>query len=154
MIIGAIDKSGGQAQLAAKFLPLSKCIYELERLDVTGAETNADVCEKISSLIAERHYDDKTALRLILTGNVSSGLRLSQSYVTAQFPRLFTLELVDETSPMYDAAALRADPTIRGALYASLADMLESGDQAQRETAALALRYGLAALSDGDIIDF
>src|SRR5699024_9762960 len=98
----------------------------------------------------ERHYDDKTALRLILTGNVSSGLRLSQSYVTAQFPRLFTLELVDETSPMYDAAALRADPTIRGALYASLADMLESGDQAQRETAALALRYGLAALSDGD----
>lgn len=154
VIIGAIDKSGGQAQLAAKFLPLSKCIYELERLDVTGAETNADVCEKISSLIAERHYDDKTALRLILTGNVSSGLRLSQSYVTAQFPRLFTLEVVDETSPMYDAAALRCDPTIRGALYASLADMLEGDDQAQRETAALALRYGLAALSDGDIIDF
>ena len=154
VIIGAIEKSGGQAQLGAKFLPLSKRTYEIERLDITGAGTNADVCEKISSLIAERHYDDKTALRLILTGNVSSGLRLSQSYIAGQFPRLFTLELVDETSPLFDAATLRCDPTIRGALYASLAELLEGDDQAQRETAALALRYGLAALSDGDIIDF
>ena len=154
VIIGAMDKSDGQLQFGAKFLPLSKHTYEIERLDITGAATNADVCERISALISEKHYDDKTALRIVLTGNVSSGLRLSQSFITGQFPRLFILELVDETSPLYDADTLRRDPTIRGALYASLAEMLDSSDADTRETASLALRYGLAALSDGDIIDF
>ena len=57
------------------------------------------------------------------------------------------------TLPLLDADKLSADPTLRGAFYRSLAPMLASSDESERETAARALRYGLTALAGGDITD-
>jgi exonuclease SbcD len=153
-IIGAADKENGQLQFGAKFVRFSKRHYEIERLDVTGSESNADVTDKLSALINEKHYGDDTALRVILTGNVASGLKIAPSFLCEQFPRLFLLEILDETLPLLDGDRLKYDPTIRGAFYNSLAGMLNSSDEKERELAALALRYGFSALSGGDIVDF
>ncbi|MCI8388061.1 MAG: hypothetical protein HFE63_06290 [Clostridiales bacterium] len=152
-IIAVADKSEGRFQLGAKFVRFSKRHYEIEQLDITGAETNADLLNRLAALIKERGYGEDTALRVVLTGNTAGELKISQKFLTEQFPQLFLLEFKDETLPLLDSDTLKRDPTIRGAFYNSLAGMLD-GNEDERELAALALRYGLSALSGEDIIDF
>ncbi len=153
-IIGAAEKENGELKLAAKFVRFSKRRYEIDTLDVSGCRTNPDVVEKLGALIAEKRYGDDTALRVRLTGEVGGELRISETFLSEQFPHLFLLRLVDETMPLLDVEQLRRDPTIRGAFYDSLRPMLESSDKKERELASQALRYGLAAISGGDIVDF
>ncbi len=153
-ILAAAEKVNGSLQFGGKFVRFCKRHYEIETLDITGAKQNTDVRDRIAALIAERHYSDDTALRIRLTGQVSGELKISRTFLAEQFPGLFLLELLDETVPLYDSERLKSDPTIRGAYYDALLPMLESEDPQIRESAALALRYGLAAIAGTDLIDF
>ena len=63
------------------------------------------------------------------------------------------LEIIDRTLPLYDSRMLENDPSIRGALFEKLRPMLESGDPTERETAIMAFRYALIALSGGETND-
>lgn len=151
-IIGAADKDENGLQLGAKFVRFSKRRYEALRLDVSGSRTNADIVGRIAELVAEKHFGEDTALRLTLTGEVAGELRISEEFISSQFPQLFLLRLEDSTLPLLDAAQLKNDPTIRGAFYKTLEDMLRS-NESDRELASYALRYGLAAISGSDITD-
>ena len=153
-VIGMADKSGGHLEFGAKFIRFSKVHYESARLDITGCRTNADVVGMLAGMIAEKKFGDDNALRVRLTGSVAGELRISEDFIASQFPRLFLLELDDDTLPLLDAEKLKRDPTIRGAFYETLRPMLESRDESERELAASALRYGLAAITGGDITDF
>lgn len=153
-VIGAAEKKNSKLEFGGKFVRFSKRCYEIEKLDISGAETNTDVVEKIASLIGEKHYSEETALRVILTGRVSGDLMLAPKYIEEQFPRLFLLEIKNETLPLLDSEKLKSDPTVRGAFYRALLPMLESDDPEERELASSALMYGLSALSGGDIADF
>ena len=155
-IIGIAEKEleTGKFNLGAKFIRFSKRRYESEKLDISGCRTNADVVGRLAELISEKKYGEDTALRVKLTGSVAGELRISEEFISAQFPQLFLLRLNDETLPLLDADQLSRDPTIRGAFYETLRPMLESADENERELAASALRYGLAAISGGDVADF
>lgn len=142
-----------ELSLAARFVRFCKRCYADETCDVSGAETNADLLDKLRALIAEKHYGDDTALRVRLVGNVSGELKPSPAFLAEQFGQMFILEIVDETLPLADGSKLADDPTLRGEYYRSLRAQLESDDADEREIAVMALRYGLAALSGGDITD-
>lgn len=149
-IIGAVEKdSENGLNLAAKFYRFSKRRYETARLDVSGSKSNPDVVGKLAELIAEKKYGDETALKVTLTGTVAGDFIISEDFIAKQFPRLFFLKLIDGTVPLLDRDQLERDPTIRGAFYRALEPMLESADESERETAAAALRYGLAAITPG-----
>ena len=47
-----------------------------------------------------------------------------------------------------------SDLTIKGAFFRELLPKLRSDDERERAVASKALRYGLAALSGGEVIDF
>lgn len=151
-VLAAADK-GDKLQFAAKFIRFCKRYYEIADCDVSGAKSNADVLDKLTELIKDGHYGDDTALRVRLIGNVSGDFKLSTSFLGEQFPNIYRLELIDATSPLADGDRLRDDPTLRGAYYRSLEGMLTSEDESEREIAAMALRYGLAALAGNDIAD-
>ena len=152
-VLAAIDKNSSPT-VAAKFVRFCKRCYAVEECDVSGAQTNADLLEKLRELVAEKHYGDDTALRVRLVGNVSGELKASPSFLSEQFGQMFILEIIDETMPLADNEKLCDDPTLRGEYYRSLKAMLEGENEEEREIAILALRYGLAALSGGDITDF
>ncbi len=138
-------------QFAAKFVRFCKRCYQIERLDITGAASNADAVDKLSALINEKHYGADTALKVRLVGNVAGDFKLSPKFLSEQFPQLFMLEVIDDTLPLLDGDKLRDDPTLRGEFYRSLEAMLSSDDPESRATAAAALRCGLAALSGEEI---
>ncbi len=138
-------------QFAAKFVRFCKRIYISETLDIGGARSNADVADRLETFIAEKHFGEDTALRIRLTGDVLGDFKLSASYLSEQFSRLFMLEVIDATMPLLDCEKLRFDPTLRGEFYRSLEPMLLSDDTETRDTAAMALRCGLAALLGEEI---
>ena len=57
----------------------------------------------------------------------------------------------NHTLPLLDYGELENDISIRGAVFRELLPGLESDDEAERKTAALALKYALAALSGNEI---
>lgn len=153
-IIGAAQKQDGSTALSTKFIRFSKRVYEIMKADMTGVTSTAEAAERVGAMINERHFGEDTALRLILTGNIPSSLTISAGFLRSRFDRLFLLEVDDGTLPEADAAALKRDMTIKGAYFSALEKSLESPDKEAREIAAMALRYGLAALSGGDVTDF
>ena len=81
-----------------------------------------------------------------------ASVTLSKAYICDTLSsKLFSVKMSDKTTPMYDYAALENDLSIRGALFRELLPMLKSDNAEERETAALALRYGLAAISGNDL---
>ena len=140
-------------KFASKFVRFCKRTYVRDTLNIDGARSNADVADMIDAHIKEKHYGDDTALRLQLCGSVSGDFKLSASFLAERFPSLFIFEITDNTMPLLDCERLHSDPTLKGAFYRSLEPMLNSSDEAERESAALALRSGLAALAGNDLND-
>lgn len=126
----------------------SKLQYEIERLDISGCERDAEVISRITKMIAAKGYGKNTALRVILEGAVVSAYTPSQKRICGggALSALALLEIKDDTVPTLDLEHLEKDVTVRGEFYRSLAPMLESKDAGERARASLALKVGLAAL--------
>ena len=125
--------------------------YEVERIDITGAEKDADAIAAINRMIEEKGYAAETTLRAVLCGEVSP------SYIpmTEQIENSITevsVEVKDETLPIFDSDALDADVTLRGEVWRVLKEKLATGTPEEREIAKKALGYALAAL-DGRAIN-
>jgi DNA repair exonuclease SbcCD nuclease subunit len=130
----------------------SKRRYENETLRVDGAASNTELRERIAAFVTEKHYGDDTILRLTLTGETDPAFTLNRAVLESDVPRLFSLKIVDETSPMLDAAALRLDPTLKGEFFRLLEPALTGEDPEARAVAADALRMGLSALAGEAIV--
>lgn len=152
-VLVGIDKDTA-SRFGAKFVKFSRRCYYARELDVSGSSSNADIIDKVSALISAEHYGDDCALRIYLTGEVSGDFKITPTFICEQFPALFILEIVDRTLPILDKDKLKNDVTIRGAYYRTLESRITGEDEREREIAAMALRYGLAALGGNDIVDF
>lgn len=140
-------------KISAEKKILAKGHYEIEELDVTGAESDREVAAKIGELVKERGYGEDTALRVILSGAVTpSYIPVTDTMEKEDFG-LFSLEVKDGTDPVYAADSLEGDMTLRGEVWRILKEKMNSGSQEERETAKRALRYALAALDGRDPSD-
>ncbi len=138
----------GTMGLSVRRLRFSRKHYETETLDITGCESLHAAAAAISAMLAEKHYDRDTALRLILTGTFSAAISLNEKNLAALLPPLLLLELCDRTTPDQNLSWLENDPTLRGAFYRELLPLLNSANENDRETAYLALRLGLQAMNE------
>lgn len=132
------------------FVPFSVRTYEADELDMTAIMTCDEAHERIRAHVKEKKYNDKTSLRLTLRGMISPDAG-DITDISASELGLFSLEIKDETSPVYDTARFESDMTLKGAFYRVLAPMLQSEDENERARAAEALRIGFAALEGSDI---
>ncbi len=125
--------------------------YEWRTLDITGAEDAGQVLSMVRAMINESKYGEDTSLRIDLVGDVPPEMNISRRMIEESAGKLFHLELRDRTSPLFDYQKLLADPTIKGAFFAELLPMLRDGSEEEREQAAMALRYGLAAIRGSEL---
>lgn len=146
------DGEGGR-RVTARRVKFSGRRYENGSLDVSGAESGNDIKERIASYISKCGYGSDVLLRLTLRGTVSPSFVPNISALESSPPRVFALKIIDKTSPILGADELRRDPTVRGEFYRVLEPMLSSADENEREVAADALRFGLAALAGESISD-
>jgi DNA repair exonuclease SbcCD nuclease subunit len=144
-----ISKKNGDSSIAVKRVRFAKRRYERAELNLSGAETQADVREAISSFISENRLGEDALLELKLTGFVHPSLIIDTEALEDHCTSLFMLKVVDGTRPDIDLELLREDITIRGEVYRKLCPSLSSADPREREVALRALRYALSAL-DGE----
>ena len=123
--------------------------YEIVSADITGAATTADVAEKLTALGIE--YGNDTALRLILEGVTTPDFVPDTAAIRALLPEPYALEVKDNTLPLYGAEVLKKEGTLLGAFYRKLEPALVSENPEERETAILALKYGLKALNGREL---
>ncbi len=153
-LFAKLKKENGVAVCDSEFVPLASRVYAIENVNVTGASDADEMIEKVAAFASELSYDERTLLRLVLSGDVSPAASASHEGIKALFPNLFFVEVRDETLPLFDCEYLANDLTIKGAFFRELLPKLRSEDSREREVASKALRYGLAALSGGEVIDF
>ena len=71
--------------------------------------------------------------------------------IRALLPAPYALEVKDNTLPLYGAEVLKKEGTLLGAFYRKLEPVLVSENPEERETAILALKYGLKALNGREL---
>ena len=96
-------------------------------------------------------YGNDTALRLVLEGVTSPDFAVDPTAIRTLLPNPYELEIKDNTLPLYGAEILKKEGTLVGAFYRKLEPAITSEDPSERETAILALKYGLKALNGRDL---
>ena len=145
----ATKKEGGW-QITTERVEIARRRYESETVDLTGVDTAVEAARRIKAVVEQKGYGEDTALRITFTGATPPDFPVPKQADGTQLG-LYSLELADRTSPVYDARYLENDLSVRGELYRSLLPQLTSGTPEERALAARALRIGIAALQGEDI---
>lgn len=148
-LIVDVDRDGASVEKVR----FAKRTYYAFTLNIDGAEDMGAVGAAIDKCIEEGNYSSEHLVRITLSGAVSPSLVINTAHLAENTRGLFYLEIEDDTTPTWNAEGLLSDKGIRGELYRTLLPDLESEEREVRETASLALRYGLAALRGEDISD-
>lgn len=152
-VLAEIEKSAAGTQVKTRRIRFSRRRYETADVNCTGADTVTAVENAIAAEIERRGFGEDTLLRATLTGSVSPALVVDVRALTDRFPELFHLEIKDSTVPFLNPKDFENDRTVRGAFYRAMAEKIETGSPEERRIAALALRYGLAAIAGENISD-
>ncbi len=146
-----IDKNTKKVKIEK--LSFSNTRYEIEKLDISGCEKDADVIKKIENTISTRSYDGTVCLRVILSGAVSRDYTPSCRRIEKHegFSSLKLIEIKNETSPVLGLEEFERDLTLKGEFYRLLLPKLSSPSEKERKEALLALKMGLSALTGQDV---
>ena len=132
----------------------SKRRYEIINIDIDGASSKTQALEVIRNKI--RVYTDDTALRIILSGRVTEGFIISENEIGRgrEFP--YYIEIVDRTTVLPSFSELEKSSTLKGVFYKKMSEKMDTAAPSSDEflTALQALKYGLCALDDRNVIDF
>ncbi len=118
-------------------------------LDVSHTKNMSTAMEKARSLFQKKGYNEKTAVRLHLTGIVSPKTVFYAPDDVSAFG-VYSLTIVDETLPLEGGEALLHEMSAAGELYRHFYSDMTQGDTEQRLRAARAFRVGYAALCGED----
>lgn len=125
--------------------------FECRALNCTGAASGEEIRRAVSAYLETAQFPPRTALRLVLEGDVGVDCRADTAQIALLGAELALFEVQDRTLPLYDAAYLEKAPSVQGAFYRALLPRLQSKDNEERELAAEALRLGLSALAGREV---
>lgn len=139
---GVID--GGKVSLS--FVPFARRRYEILEVDVTGRSPRTAV---EAALPGETSGD---LYRIRLTGETGEAGADPGALETALSGRFYALEVQDHTRVAEDVWAKAGEDSLRGLFLRELRARWDAaGDEAERESITLAVRFGLAALDHRDL---
>lgn len=148
-VLTDVRYDGSSFSLDVKYRQYEGHRYETLTLDIenmTDAETEAAALEKINA----NGFDNKTTLRLILTGKVSSERKVPSDF-SALHDVLFSVETVDRTLLLKENEPLASDITARGEVYGILRPEIESDKERRRCIANRAVGIAIRAMGKENI---
>ncbi len=149
-LMGVVEKGG----VNLKMIRFSKRRYETLQVDVTDCPGKSAVIDTIRGKI--RPYGNDTAIRVVVTGTVPEPYIISPAEIGRGYEYPFRIEIIDSTVPSIDFTKLERDTTLKGVFYSKMTSRLAKCSPGSDEYAKLlvALKYGVSALYDRNIIDF
>lgn len=154
VIIAELSKNATKLSASFKNQRMCKRRYEKINVDITGVSSQDRLCSCVKQAVLEGGFGADVLLRIRLTGRISPETTLYPKKITAADLGVFYLEIEDASVPLLDYEELKNDISVRGAFFRELLPLLQSENEDECQTAAEALRYGLAALDGNDVVDF
>ncbi len=151
----SIFETGEKKEIKYERLSFSDYSFEILPINVTDLLGDDYIASLIEREIDNLHYGENNSLRVILEGFLPLDFLPNLSYIKKRCASLVDyFEIKDNTLPLADAKSLSKDMTLRGELYRTLEERLNSPNMRERSLAAMALRIGLASLDGGDLTVF
>ena len=145
-----VDFNDGEVSIENKSVAFGHIRFITEKLDVTAVNTTNEIINRITRLISAKKYDNDTALRVELVGNVEPHFTVPKNIESDAFG-LYYFKLVDKTLPLHDTSRFERDMTVKGEIFRQFKPMLLSEDEEERLVSARAFRAALAALENREI---
>lgn len=140
-------------KISTERIVFSEHRFMRDRLDVSEAQTSADIEKLIRAYVQTKGYGGETSLCLELCGTLPLSLAPDLERLAKADTPLRQLKLKDATTALPDTKYLEEDLTLRGELYRTLLPKLNSPDADERKSATLALRLGLCAIDGQNLSD-
>lgn len=134
-----------QGSVTARFQPLHLRRYEIVRVDLTGCSDPLSAVE--AALPADTGMD---IYRILLTGEFAMDGDTLSKLEQALAPRFHALELRDQTRTPRDLWDRAGEDSLTGLFLRTMAAQCEQ--QPENEALHMAVRFGLAALENGEDI--
>ena len=146
-----VTHSDGELSIENKRMSFGHVRFETERLDITGVNTSNEIINRISRMISDRKYDNETALRVELVGEVDPNFNVPTSNIESDAFGLYYFNMVDKTIPLFGTEWLKRDMSVKGQIFRSFYPDLVGDDEEKKLITAKAFRIALAALENKDI---
>jgi DNA repair protein SbcD/Mre11 len=141
-----LDVGTGTAR--AELLPFGRLRYVTHTLDVAGMTTSEELRSGIAACV-----DREAIVRVVLEGPLESEVELDVPALYNACAESFRfLDIVDRTEPAYSLESLALESTTKGAFVRLMQSRIASLAGSERETAELALRFGLQAFERREVI--
>lgn len=142
-VLARLHDGGVQVEL----LPLPARQFVTLCLDVSGADTQAGLAERLQAEIGGRGLQEDF-LRLRLTGSLPPDMEVDLAALRETLaPLVHEVELRDETVPEYDFTAMARENTVRGQFVRLLCARLEAAAEPDKDVVRRALHFGLDAFA-------
>lgn len=148
---GALFGTVTKGEVSLKGIRLSQKRFEIVRVTMDPFATKLELVETIKKNI--KPFGSDTALRIVLEGEMPEGIIITLNDIDNIPDRPHYIEIVDKSYPHADLGNIENEMTLRGVFYSMMKEYIESNEE-DREVALKALRYGLSALSDRNIVDY
>ncbi len=142
---GALFGTVGKGKADLELLPLSRRRYEIVNMEVKDGESRKELLERLAPMLIK--MDGDTRVRVVLTGETAEPLLIDADTIKENTGTLAEVELRDKTVLAVSMAALEAENTLRGVFAKRMLAAAQTDDTEERETALLAYKLGLEALS-------
>ncbi len=141
-----LETGGGATK--AELLPVGRVRYVTHALDVTSMTTSEELRAGIAACL-----DREAIVRVVLQGPLEAEVELDVPALYNACAESFRyLDIVDHTEPAYSLESLAQESTTKGAFVRLMQSRIATADGPDRETAELALRFGLQAFERREVI--
>lgn len=142
----------GEAKM--QFRRFSKSRYEWAEADISSALDKSHALDIIRNAI--RPFSDDTALRLTLTGETENAFVILPNEIGVGCEYPYFIEIFDKTYLKPNLSELEQSNTLKGVFCRKIMEKLRetSEDSEEYRVLSLALKYGIAALEERNVVDY
>ena len=142
--LGSISQTGTDLQ----FIPVSKRLHIIERVDISECEDSFSVAEKIKAQISSK-YDNfsENLYKVILIGETLQDIQINIPEILSIISQnVYYIKIKDETEIKLDLEALAEENSLKGIFVKKITERIESAeDEQEKSRLKYALKLGLNA---------
>lgn len=137
----------GEGQCNLEFVPVSRRMHIVEKIDVSMLETSSEIADFIISSLADKYNNySENLYKISLVGGIKPECEISVAEVLSRIAdKLYFVKIKDETQIAYDYEALAKETSLKGIFVKKMLEKAELADEVNRQLINKALVLGLKA---------
>ena len=131
-----------------KFIPFSKRMHLLEKVDIGEYKTSTEITDNILKVISEKYGENafNNLYKIVLCGNIDDDTVISLAEITTRLNEiLYFAKVKNGTELLVDFETLRQEKTLKGIFVDNMLKKIEDAENEEKDLLNKALLLGLKA---------